>query len=289
MNTYVIITDASVDLIPEELALDFVDVLPMEILWGMEAWSYSPRDKDFSYGAFYERFSQTTDCLPSTTMIQSNRYIDGFKKYLDQGLDFIYLSLSSGMSGTYYQALQAVESLKKDYPDRKMYALDSLQASTPLGQLLSLAIANRQAGMSLEDNVKNLEEWKYRVVSIALPEDLFHLHRGGRLSKSSAILGSALRIKPVLEINKQGSMALKGKERGDRRLIRLVKEAFKAQGQEGASVYISHGNNLERAEAFKKAFEEVGASPVHLLPLTPIVGCHLGSGALAIGFIERQA
>ena len=155
MSSYAIFTDAAIELIRDEIP-ENVHVIPMDVLFGEEIVTiYGDESADF-HKNFYQRIKNEE--LPSTSMIPSIKYEESFREVLEKGQDLIYFSLSSQITGTLTQAELAKNILEKEFPDRKMYLIDSLAACSIAGIPLNKAIENLEAGMSVDENAAFLEK-----------------------------------------------------------------------------------------------------------------------------------
>lgn len=208
---------------------------------------------------------------------------------MQAGEDVLHLCFSSGLSGTYASCVQGAQELQEKYPARTIRVVDSLAASMGEGLLLYYAEENRKAGMSLEDNVKWLEDNRLHLCHWFTVNDLMHLHRGGRVSKASAIFGSLLGIKPVLHVDDEGHLILMSKSRG--RLASI--EALAAKMKEIANadvadqmIFISHGDCKEEAEKLRDIVQRTtGAHRFLIHDIGTVIGSHSGPGTLALFFM----
>lgn len=182
---------------------------------------------------------------PRRCQVNTYEFIDFAEPFLAAGEDVLHIAFSSGLSGTYESCARGAEELRAKYPDRKIVVVDSLAASMGEGLLVYYADENRKAGMSLDDNAKWLEENKLHLCHWFTVDDLMHLHRGGRVSKTSAVFGSLLGIKPVLHVDDEGHLILMSKVRGRdaslKALVGKMKETALSNVRD-QMVFISHGD-----------------------------------------------
>ena len=193
-----------------------------------------------------------------------------FIKYIKNGDSIIYISLSSNLSGTFNSANIAKNNLIEEYPDAKIYLVDSLSVSVGQGFLVEKACDMRNNGLNAEEIVNWLEENKRKVVHSILIDDLNHLKRGGRISSTTATIGGLLNIKPTLYIDDDGKLVqgekIKGKKKALRFLVNEVKE--RAINTENETLYICHGDCLEEAETLKNMIlEEVKFKNIVIITL----------------------
>lgn len=227
--------------------------------------------------------------MASTTQVNPSEFIDFVEPFLAAGEDVLHLAFSSGLSGTYASCESAAKELRDKYPDRKLVVVDTLAASLGEGLLVYYADENRKAGMSLEDNAQWLEEHKLNLCHWFTVDDLMHLHRGGRVSKTSAILGSVIGIKPVLHVDDEGHLILVGKVRGRQSsleaLVKKMKETVFDNVKDQA-IFISHGDCQADAEKLQAMIEkEWGCRTFLINYVGTVIGSHSGPGTLALFFL----
>ena len=201
------------------------------------------------------------------------------------------IAFSSGLSGTYHSICLAAEELREKYPEATISVVDSLCASMGEGLLIHKAAMLKEAGKSLQEVTQWLEENKLHLCHNFTVDDLFFLHRGGRVSKTTAIVGSALGIKPVLHVDNEGKLVPVGKVRGRKQsLIALVDRMVKqVQGVENDIVFISHGDCLEDAEFVRDQIKErLGIQNFMINYIGPTIGSHSGPGTVALFFMGQS-
>ncbi len=287
--SYRITTDTTCDL-PQEF-YDERGIVTVGLSYRLDGKEYKEgTDTNLASKDFY---NQLRAGLQSTTMqVNTYDFMSIVEPLLQQGEDILHLAFSSGLSGTYDSCVRAVEELHEKYPERRVVIIDSLAASAGEGLLLYYANENRRAGMSLDDNAQWLEEHKLRVCHWFTVDDLMFLHRGGRVSKTSAILGSLLGIKPVLHVDDEGHLILVSKARGrvgsiDALVDMMVKTANEDIREQ--MVFISHGDCKEDAELLaRKLREKVGVQNIRLSDVGPVIGSHSGPGTIALFFMGKQ-
>lgn len=281
METLKIYVDASVDCINESMIED-IEILPMKIQIGSETYDYNGFLSDSDAKRFYNALRNKQ--VPRTSMIPSYVYEQYFRKALEDGKDVIYLALGSGISSTYEQALLAKKQLLAEFKDRKIEVIDSKSCSCTLGVLAQQAIDNNKSGLTIEENVESLKQHTNIELGISIAPDLFYLQQGGRLTQAGAMIGTALNVKPIIYLNDHGKLLIYKKKRGVKQAFReLVKVLEKVGKPDQTKAYISHGDDEEAALALKKLLlEKTHLTEIDLLPLTPIIGSHLGAGALLL-------
>ncbi len=254
----------------------------------MDNITYSDISKFLSPKEFYAKVRAGS--APITHQANPGVFIDVFKKLLDAGSDILYVGFSSGLSGTFQSAVMAKDELMQEYPDRKIELVDSLCASAGQGLLLNMALDMRNDGQSLQHTKDLLEQNKMFIVHDVVLSDLFHLQRGGRISKASAMIGSALGIKPTIYVNSQGKLVPSGKVRGLKLAFSKMLERMRANfvGSISPKIFISHSDSYAQAEELfnliRDAFPE---ACVQIYDVGPVIGSHTGAGTIALFYFSK--
>ena len=214
---YCIVTDAAADL--DEGYLNIhpeVRVIPMSVVLGGQEYTYGPGG-NLNLEQFYDTLK--TGSSVSTSQINIESYLRFFKTILDEGKDILYLCFSSGMSGMYQNAVFAAGELRQEYPDRKITCVDTLCAAPGEGFLVREAVRRNRENLGMNELAYWVESNKQNVCHWFTVDNLLYLHQGGRVSASSAVLGTALQIKPILTVDAQGRLQVVGKCRGMKRAM----------------------------------------------------------------------
>ena len=220
-----------------------------------------------------------------TSQVSIGEYADFFRKIFDEGKDILHLTLSSGISGSYNSACIAAEQVREEYPNRKIYVVDSLAASSGYGLLVDTLADRRDAGESIDElyawvceNKKKLQHWFFT-------SDLTFFIRGGRVSKASAIVGTMIQIKPIIHMDDHGELKVIGKERGRKKaLTHIVDMAVKqSEGWDNDIVMITHGDCKEDAEFVARQVEKkMGVHNILINCIGTVIGSHTGPGVVAV-------
>lgn len=283
MNDYVITTDNNSDL-PESYF--------REHGVGCTYLSYAMDGKIYTHGdflpehQFYE--AMRNGSLPTTAQANPEITREMMEPYLKEGKDILHIAFSSGLSGTCSSAILAAQELMEEYPERKIVVVDSLAASLGQGLLVYFAQQKKEAGEDMDAVAQWAENNKLHIVHMFTVDDLYHLYRGGRLSKTAAVVGSVLNIKPVLHVDNEGKLVPVGKVRGRKKaLLELVKAMEeKTQGYETDTVFISHGDCKEDAEfVAEKVRERYRVKTMIINHVGAVIGAHSGPGTLALFFV----
>ena len=241
--------------------------------------------KSLGYREFYEKLRAGS--MPSTSQINIYTFEEKFKELLDKGYEILYIGLSSALSGTFNSANMARNNILEENQNAKIAVVDSISVSMGLGMLIKKAYEMINEGKMLEEIVQWIEENKNKVIHAILVDDLKHLKRGGRLSASSAAVGTILNIKPLLKLNNSGAVEatekVKGKKKALKRLASIVKE--KAINIENEILYIMHGDALEEAQYLKEMIlQELNFKDVKVEYIGTVIGTHGGPGTIATVF-----
>lgn len=285
MNTYVIMTDNMADLPESYIKEHELEVLSLSYILDGETYD---RNHPLEVGEFYNRMRGGS--MPTTSQVNPEQAKEAFTSCLEQGKDVLYIAFSSGLSGTYNSGKIAAEEIEEEgrFPDRKLVVLDSLSASLGEGLLVHKAVQLKEAGKSLEEVASWVEEHKLNLCHNFTVDDLFHLHRGGRVSKATAILGTMINIKPILHVDNEGHLIAIGKVRGRKKSLSALADRMGEQikGFENPEVFISHGDCLEDAEYVEKLVRErFGVENFMINYVGPTIGAHSGPGTIALFFM----
>ena len=283
MNEFVIVSDSTVDLPKEYLQSKQVPIISLSYI--MDGVTYEEMD-GLSHKEFFEKLRAGS--LPTTSQINPEQAREALELFAKEGKDILYIGFSSGLSGSYNGVRMAAEDLKEEYPDINIIAIDSLCACMGEGLLLYKALELKEHGMSMEEIAKWVEANKLHICHNVTVDDLNHLHRGGRISKTTAVVGSMIKIKPIIHMSDEGKLVVIGKERGRKKsLVSIVDRMEKQmQGYDNDIVMITHGDCIEDAEFVKKQVEErFGIHNVMINGIGSVIGSHTGAGVVAVFFM----
>ena len=280
---YMIFADVSIDI--DMAFADKYDLkyISMEYILDDNSFNCSRPENDEMMHQYYEKLRLKAST--HTSQIVPNNYVEAFEGYIKEGKGILYISLSSGLSNTYESALLAAKMLKDDYPECEIEVVDSLGATGGMGILAESACLNREKGMSLSDNAKWLREHANNINFWFKVEDLMYLCRGGRVSATTAVVGTALKIKPILTIDSTGKLQTIDKKRGDKQAMLSLIERFEASYDPdmGNTVYVSCADCRDVAETLKsKLLEKHPDLDIKITMLSPIIGAHTGPDMLSL-------
>lgn len=287
MNNYIILTDSGTDFTPEMIKELDVELLDLTVtLEGEEPRANSALDLPELYAFLREKKSA------STAAVNLDTFLEVMTPHLEAGRDILYLGFSSGLSSTFASGRLAAEELSEKYPDRKILVADTLCASLGQGLLVYHAAKQRQNGASIEEVRDFVEANKLNLCHWFTIDDLFFLKRGGRVSATTAVVGTMLGIKPVMHVDNEGLLINVSKARGRRASIDALfdkaKETMIGDRSE-AVVFISHGDCIEDAEYLADRIrKELGVKEVRIGYVGAVIGSHSGPGTLALFFLGSQ-
>ncbi len=241
----------------------------------------------------YRRMSEGADT--KTSQITIGEYEEYFETMLQSGKDILHLTLSSGISGTYNSACVARDILAEKYPDRKIYVVDSLAASSGYGLLMETLADMRDSGMELDALHDWAEENKLRLQHWFFSTDLTFYIKGGRISKASGFIGTVLSICPLLNVNFEGRLIPREKIRTKKKVIERIVEQMEENAQDGTDYagkcFISQSACMEDAQAVTARIEERFPKlrgKVEIYPIGATIGSHTGPGTVALFFWGKR-
>ena len=288
MSDYIIMTDSSCDL-PAETAEKYdITCLPLSTQIGGRTYKNYLDGSGVNVQWFYDQLRAKQHAV--TSAVNAQDFMDAMEPILRSGRDILYIGFSSGLSSTYESGAMAAAALAPKYPERKIYAVDTLAASLGQGLLVWLAARKKENGASIDEVRDYVESIKLHLCHWFTVDDLFHLKRGGRVSATAAVLGSMLGIKPVLHVDNEGHLINMEKARGRRASIERLAEKAAELGTDLSSqtVFISHGDCIEDARYLEKRMRELGVKDVLINYVGPVIGAHSGPGTLALFFLGRE-
>ena len=284
-ENYVLVTDSACDISPEKLAEWDVRLIRMPFLFTDDGREQLDHDEPF--GEFYK--SMRSGRVAKTSGVNENTFEGVFEPILREGSDLLYLAFSSGLSVTCENGKKVAAALQEKYPERKIRVIDSLAASAGEGLFVYLAVKNREAGMTMEENLAALEKDVLHVCHWFTVDDLVYLKRGGRVSAATALLGAALNVKPVLHVDNEGHLIKMTQVHGRKKSIRRMAERLGETIRPGSPIFISHGDCIGDAELLRDILEKDYGKKVDLITfIGSVIGAHSGPGTLALFFLGSE-
>lgn len=292
LKPFTIVIDTSSDLSSEYIEEHGLKVIPIPfILDGIE----HPQGywQEISGKDFYETLRNGGTA--GTSQINPDSFLEAFMEYAGNGEEALFILLSNALSATYQNSMIALAEVKERFADCGVYPIDSIGATSLNSLLIKFAVEKRDEGLSAGETAAWLEEKKHHIMGMVTVDDLMYLHRGGRLSRLSAVGGSVLGIKPIVNILPDGSLALKEKVRGRDAAFKLMVNNMLRSIEPAPwldNVHISHTDCESDA---RKLAEMVRASAnvrnIDISLMGPVIGAHVGPGAVTLvyeGNISRE-
>jgi DegV family protein with EDD domain len=287
MSNYVILTDSGTDFTKE--MIEEFDVKLLD-LWVTRENEDPVPNSSLDLAEFYAFLREKKSA--STAAVNIDSFIEVMTPILEEGKDILYLGFSSGLSSTYASGKLAADELMEKYPDRKIYTVDTLAASLGQGLLVYLAAMRRLAGESIESVRDFVEENKLNLCHWFTIDDLFFLKRGGRVSGTTAVVGTMLGIKPVMHVDNEGHLINVAKARGRRASIDALFDKAKTTmigERKDSTVFISHGDCYDDAVYLADRIKnEIGVKEVKIGYVGSVIGSHSGPGTLALFFLGSE-
>ena len=289
MNDYVLLTDSSADLTDALVKELGVEVLPLSFTMRNKTYRNWPDNREIDPKDFYRQLREGE--MATTSAVNVSDFTETIEPHLKEGRDVLVVAFSSGLSATCHSAQIAAQELSEQYPERKVYVVDSLCASLGQGLLVWYAARMKNEGRGIGAVRDWLEENKLHLCHWFTVDDLFFLKRGGRVSAATALVGSALGIKPVLHVDNEGHLINVSKARGRKNSILALVDRMErsAIGPEKQTVFISHGDCLADAEFLaQEVRRRLHVPRIEINYVGPVIGAHSGPGTLALFFLGTE-
>lgn len=287
--SYKIITDSAANLTDEQIKDFDTEIISLK-------YNIDGKDYDSYIKGVKTDFSPVYKLLREKAMITTSLANRGdcdkvILPVLQSGEDVLVLAFSSGLSGTCQNIKLAAEDYNEMFPDRKIIVVDSLCASMGQGMLVYYVSKLKAEGKTIEEAAEWAENNKLSIAHIFTIDDLFFLKRGGRLSGTSAVVGSLLGIKPLLHMADDGKLYVTGKVRGRKATLEFLADSL---GEKGINIkeqeiFIVHGDCLEDAKTLgKMILDKYKVKGITYNILDPVIAAHAGPGTLAVFFIGKE-
>lgn len=286
MAEYTLVTDSTCDLDSGLYEKMGVRVIAMH---------YTVNDREYvddgtnDSHEFYEMLHNGASA--STMQINAQTYLDVFEEEFARGNDVLYFCFASVLSGSYNNALYAVQECAEKWPDRRVIVIDSKSECGGEGLLVYHAAELKKSGMEIDALARWAEDAIQRHCHYFTVNDLNHLYRGGRVSRGAAVMGTLVGIKPVMYTNSKGELCVGAKVRGRMQAVRMLadKVAAKIMEPEKQIIFINHADCMEDAERLAEDIRSrVKPAEVRILNLGPVIGAHVGPGCLAVFFVGNN-
>lgn len=281
-----IVTDTSSNLPTAYLQAENITVIPFT--FHTESGEQSCMDTaSFDTKAFYTAMRNGEKV--TTSQIPPQRFVDNIRPMLENGEDVLFVSMSSGISGSYASSKIAANQLAEEFPERKILTVDTYSASLAEGIVVMRAVECRKEGLSIDETYQILRALRHRIAQIFTVGDLRYLKRTGRLSNLEAAVGTVLQIKPLLKGDPQGKIVCFAKVRGRQRAIEEMAKRYEelVVSPETQTVCISHADCEADAQILASMLRRSKApKDILIVDYEPVTGSHVGPGALALFFVS---
>ena len=285
MSEFIIYTDSSCDLAPEDM--DKMNVYFSSLTYNFGVANEQP-SANLPLAEFYARLRQGS--VAKTSAVNSQEFFNRFEEIIKSGLDILYLGASSELSTTYNSACVAAKALKEKYPKRKIVTIDTLSISAGLGLIVDYIYRKKLDGATIEEAEQYAKEIQGRICHIFTVDDLNYLKRGGRISSATAAVGSMLGIKPILHVTEQGRLTSIGKVRGRRSAILALSKKYEINcTNKSEKIFIAHADCRKDADELYRILKEQNPQgDIVIKNIGPVIGAHAGPGALALFFVGNR-
>ena len=288
MNSYILSCCSIVDLTPERLKARDIVFAPFH--YNLNGTEYiDDMGQTVSSEDFYR--AMTDDAVVNTSQINVEEYRAYFRPFLESGKDVLHLALSSGLSGSYNSARIAAEMLREEFPNRKLFVVDTLGASAGAGLLVDAVADQRDNGADIDTAYEWVESHKMQLHHWFTASDLTWFVKGGRISKAAGWFGTALKICPVLNVDYLGRLVprfkIRGKQKALKELVNQMEEHAEGGKEYAGKCFISHSNCMDDAryvaDEIDKRFPQLDG-PVQISNIGTTIGSHCGPGTVALFF-----
>ena len=279
---YAILTDSCCDLTgTQQQELDVTSV-PLTVTYNGE--NHENFSQPAAVKAFYQELRRGVTA--ATAAVNPEGWAAAMVPCLAQGQDVLVLTISSALSATCQSAVIAAQELGQQYPQRKIYVVDTLCAALGQGLLVWHASRQRRAGMDIDSLYRWVMDQRLHVCHWVTVDDLKHLKRGGRITATTAMVGSMLHIKPIIYVSNEGKLLNVAKTRGRKAAISFLAEKLEQTAIDRDMVFIAHGDCPEDAAALEAILKEKhGVKQVITGYVGPVIGAHTGPGVLVLFFL----
>lgn len=282
MRDFVITADSNCDLLPEYIKEHNVGIIPH--YYDIDGVTYGD-EINLTPKEFYDEMRKGK--MPTTMASNPAVIRETFQKYADQGVDVLHLSFSSALSGGHSNVVCGAQEICEENPGMTIKVLDTMNVSLGEGMVVMMAVRMKEAGKSMQEIVDWIEENKLHFTVHFVVDDLFHLHRGGRVSKTTAIVGSMINVKPILSVDDEGKLVSRGTVRGRKKaLSSVVTRAIENMPEEYRNdkydICVVHADCEDEAKMLANMLKEKLNHDVMINVISPSIGAHTGPGAIGV-------
>lgn len=286
MKKFCLATDSGCDL-PMSLCKE-LEIFPLQLAYyfGEDEFLDTMDPDDFKI--FYRKIRE--GAMPKTSQVNVYEFISFWESLLAEKLPIVHISLGSGISGTYENGLQAIEIMKEKYPEQEIYLVDSTLASVGYGMLAIKAAELRDEGKTPQECVNWIEEHKIGINTYYTTDNLEYLYQSGRVSRAGAVIGTALKINPILNLDKYGHLLVQEKIRGSKATIKRIHDIIEELciNPQDQTLYICHSDIPEKAKKIGDGLQQnFGFKDVYYTYIGSTIGTHSGPGLMAAFFYGK--
>lgn len=280
MKDYIVTVNSTVDVPKEWLKERGVPFIPLK--YTIDGETYQDM-MGLSAREFFDKLRKGK--MSVTSQVNPQEAKEALEPFLKEGKDVLHLAFSSGLSGTCASMRLAAEELKEKYPEREIIVVDTLCACMGEALLLYYVLKRKSEGLTIKEAAEWAEEHKLNICHNVTIDDLHHLQRGGRVSKTAAVFGTMVQIKPMIHMDNEGKLQVIGKERGRKKSLQKIVErsAGQSKGYENDLVMITHGDCIEDAEYVAELVRrKMGITNILINNIGTVIGSHTGPGVVAV-------
>lgn len=283
-----IITDSTADLPKSYMEEHGIGCMNLSYIVDGEVYGHG---KELDWKEFYALMREGK--MPTTSQVNPDEAKAHFEEAIKTDKEILCLAFSSGLSGTYNSMCVAADEIMEEHPDVRIVVIDTLAASMGEGLVVYKAVTLRDQGKSMDEVADWVREHIPNFVHIVTVDDLFHLHRGGRVSKASAVLGTLAGIKPIIHVNDEGRLVVIDKIRGRKKalsyLVDYMGEKLGSYKDQNDVIFIGHGDALEEAEMLRDMIKErFGYENFLISNIGTVIGSHTGPGVMVLFFMGES-
>lgn len=281
MSDFALFTDGACDLPVQYCKEEHITVVPLYYtLSSATTYCYPEQDSEFDAKEFYQMLRSGIQSKTAAPSIED--FISYMRPVLEQGKDVLYLAFSAKLSGTFNVARLAADELSEEFPDRKILILNTRCVSLGQGLLVMQVAEKIKTGCTLEEAFLFAENLSLRIQHLCVMDDLMFLKRGGRISSSTAFVGSVLQIKPMLRTNTEGELEVFSKSRGRKNAVKQLADIVGKNTLPNTTVCISHADSMEDAVFIRDILRRVyNIRSIIIQDIGPVLGSHSGPATVA--------
>ena len=292
MQKFIVSTDSTADLYADYVREHDARLAPLTFTIEKNGVMTEYLDAFTDYSQYVDFFQQLRDkAMPRTSMLNYESHYSHFKKMAEEGAkDVLHFTISTGLASTINVARQAASDVKKEFPEFNLKAVDSLAATIGQGELVYEAVRLRDAGKTLDEAYDAVTQIPLHLQYVIAANDLFYLKRGGRVSAAAAVVGSALGVKPILSFTRDGKLTVIDKVRGMKKVIAYALEKMERFNpvEEGRVIHVVHSDAERHAQELADKIEERWNFRPEISILGPVIGAHVGPGAVAVLWKSKE-